>query len=208
MSGHEVQDAATSLPDGAHTLPTVPRPTTGNPLEWTMYFVNWAVTIVAMVALLVASGALSYSVVVRYLFKSPTDWQDEFAVFLLVGATFGCGAMVQAHRGHVGIGVLESVLPAWANAVRMLLVDLVSGVFCGFFAWKSWTLCAEAWREGQTTSTTWAPPLWIPYSLMAAGMSLLVLQIVCQILLRVTSPRNPPVPAMHSAPVPPTVPVE
>ena len=173
-----------------------------------MYFVNWAVTVAAMVALLVASGVLSYSVVVRYLFKSPTDWQDEFAVFLLVGATFGCGAMVQAHRGHVGIGVLESVLPAWANTVRTLLVDLVSAAFCGFFAWKSWTLCAEAWREGQTTSTTWAPPLWIPYSLMATGMSFLVLQIVCQVLLRFTSSRNSPMPAMHPAPTNSAVSVE
>lgn len=188
MSAHGVQDAASSLPSGARTLPTVPRPMTRNPLEWTMYYVNRAVVLVAMLALVAASLVLSYSVVVRYLFKSPTDWQDEFAVFLLVGVTFGCGAAVQAHRGHVGIGVLESLLSARANALRMFFVDVISAAFCAFFAWKSWTLCAEAWREGQTTSTTWAPPLWIPYSMMAAGMTLLVLQILCQILLRFTSP--------------------
>ncbi len=199
MSGHGLQDAATSLPDGVRTLPTVPRPVSRNPLEWTLYFVNWAVTAAAMLALLAAAGVLSYSVVVRYLFKSPTDWQDEFAVFLLVGVTFGCGAMVQAHRGHVGIGVLENLLPAWANSVRILLVDVVSAAFCAFFAWKSWTLCAEAWREGQTTATTWAPPLWIPYSTMAAGMSLLVVQLFCQILLRLTGHGQP---AVTTSPVP------
>ncbi len=188
MSGHDVQDAATSLPDGAHARRTVPRPETRNPLEWALYYINWVVVFVAMFALVAASLVLSYSVVVRYLFKSPTDWQDEMAVFLLVGATFGCGAMVQAHRGHVGIGVLEGLLPPRLNSLRLLLVDTVSGLFCAFFAWKSWTLCAEAWREGQTTSTTWAPPLWIPYSLMAAGMTLLVLQFFCQVLLRLTGP--------------------
>ena len=192
MSGHGIQDAAASLPDGVRVLPTIPRPTTRNPLEWAMYFVNWAVIVAAMLALLAAAGVLSYSVIVRYLFKSPTDWQDEFAVFLLVGATFGCGAMVQAHRGHVGIGVLEGLLPARANAVRMFCVDTLSAAFCGFFAWKSWTLCAEAWREGQTTSSTWAPPLWIPYSLMAVGMSLLVVQLFCQLLLRLTGPGEIP----------------
>lgn len=188
MSGHGVQDAASSLPDGAHRLPTVPRPATRNPLEWALYYINWVVVFVAMFALVAAALVLSYSVVVRYLFKSPTDWQDEMAVFLLVGVTFGCGAMVQAHRGHVGIGVLESVLSPQFNSLRLLLVDTMSGLFCTFFAWKSWTLCAEAWREGQTTSTTWAPPLWIPYSLMAAGMTLLVLQLFCQVLLRLTGP--------------------
>ena len=188
MGDRVFHDAATSLPAGVQERRSVPRPTTGNPLEWALYHVNRAVVLAAMLALVAAAAVLSYSVVVRYLFRSPTDWQDEMAVFLLVGATFGCGAMVQAHRGHVGIGVLEGVLSPRANALRLLLVDAVSGLFCAFFAWKSWTLCAEAWREGQTTSTTWAPPLCIPYALMAAGMTLLVLQFLCQILLR---PRGP-----------------
>ena len=187
--GHgDFADAASALPDGAHHRQTVPRPTSRNPLEWALFYINHVVVFVAMIALVLAASVLSYSVVVRYLFHSPTDWQDEMAVFLLVGVTFGCGAMVQAHRGHVGIGVLESVLSPRFNSLRLLLVDAVSGLFCAFFAWKSWTLCAEAWHEGQTTSTTWAPPLWIPYSLMAAGMTLLVLQFFCQVLLRITGP--------------------
>ena len=197
MSAHEVQEAAASLPGGPHERPSVPRPVTRNPLEWTLYYINRLIVFVATFAVLGAALVLSYSVVVRYLFKSPTDWQDEVAVFLLVGATFGCGAMVQAHRGHVGIGVLEGLLSARLNSLRMLLVDFVSGLFCGFFAWKSWTLCAEAWREGQTTSSTWGPSLWIPYSLMAAGMTLLVLQIFCQVLLRLTGPATVP-----TAPIP------
>lgn len=194
MSGHEVQEPAASLPGGALERPSVPRPATRNPLEWTLYYVNRLIVWVAAFAVLGAALVLSYSVVVRYLFKSPTDWQDEVAVFLLVGATFGCGAMVQAHRGHVGIGVLEGLLSARMNSWRILLVDCVSGLFCGFFAWKSWTLCAEAWREGQTTSSTWGPSLWIPYSLMAGGMTLLVLQLFCQVLLRLTNPAKPPAP--------------
>ncbi|OZA84452.1 MAG: TRAP transporter small permease protein, partial [Burkholderiales bacterium 34-67-9] len=43
----------------------------------------------------------------------------------------------------------------------------------------------EAWAEGQTTSSSWAPPLWIPYSLMAAGMSLLALQIALQVIAKI-----------------------
>jgi len=44
--------------------------------------------------------------------------------------------------------------------------------------------------EGQTTSSSWAPPLWIPYGLMAAGMSLLGLQLAVQLSARVNSLRK------------------
>jgi TRAP-type C4-dicarboxylate transport system permease small subunit len=97
---------------------------------------------------------------------------------------------VQSSRGHIGIEALASILPPKVNAVRLFLVDLVSFAFCAFFAWKSWTLCHEAWVDGQTTSSTFAPPLWIPYSMMAAGMTLLALQILIQLCLHFIPQRS------------------
>ena len=69
-----------------------------------------------MLALLAASLVLTSSVVTRYLFKASTDWQDETAVFLLVGATFLCGAFVQSIRGHVGIEALSTLLSQRVDA--------------------------------------------------------------------------------------------
>jgi TRAP-type C4-dicarboxylate transport system permease small subunit len=135
----------------------------------------------SMVAMLVACVILTSSVATRYFFKLPTDWQDEASVFLLVGATFLSGAYVQARRGHIGISVLAGLLSARWNQVRVWLCDLLSFLFCAFFAWKSWSLWLEAWREGQTTDSTWAPPLWIPYGLMSIGMTVLSVQLALQL---------------------------
>lgn len=141
---------------------------------------NRAIVVLASIALILASSVLTYSVVLRYFSPEPTDWQDEFAVFLLVGVTFGAAAWVHSQRGHIGIEALHSILPPRIDRVRQFVVDLASATFCGFFAWKSWTLLQEAWVDGYTSATAWAPPLWIPYLVMSLGMSLLTLQIFVQ----------------------------
>lgn len=166
---------------GAAVAP--PRRHTGalGAIERAVAATNQVTLFLSMIALLVASFVLTYSVFSRYLFRSATDWQDEVAVFCIVGAVFLCGAWVQAQRGHVGIEAVASVLPRRINRARVIVVDLLTLVFCGFFAWKSWTLFHEAWVDKMTTSSTFSPPLTIPYGLMAAGMTLLAIQLLLQV---------------------------
>jgi TRAP-type C4-dicarboxylate transport system permease small subunit len=70
--------------------------------------------------------------------------------------------------------------------------DAVSLLFCAFFAWKSWTLLREAVLERQTTSSSWGPPLWIPYSMMTLGMTLVALQLLLQLAGRLSRPAVAP----------------
>jgi TRAP-type C4-dicarboxylate transport system permease small subunit len=143
---------------------------------------NSLIVIVSSVALVVASGVLTYSVITRYFLHLSTDWQDELSVFLIVGAVFMSSAAIQANRGHVAIEAIVGLLPDGANRVRQRLVDLASFIFCTFFAWKSWTLLEEAWVDNYHSSSTWGPPLWIPYSLMTVGMVLLSIQLLMQVV--------------------------
>jgi TRAP-type C4-dicarboxylate transport system permease small subunit len=161
------------------------------PLARVLVWINRGVMVLGMIALIAAALILTSSVVTRYFLHASTDWQDEAAQFCLVGATFLCSAFVQAIRGHVGIEAVSAILPASVNRVRIALVDLGCFAFCVFFAWKSCTLFHEAWAEGETTSSSWAPPLWIPYSLMAAGMLLLCVQLALQVAVSFNKLRLP-----------------
>ena len=169
--------------------PTAPLAEAAGPLERMLARVNRVIVIVSSMALVGAACVLTYSVASRYFLHFSTDWQDELSVFLIVGAVFMSAASIQARRGHVAIEAIVGLLPPRVNAVRQWLVDLASLVFCGYFAWKSWTLLDEAWVENYHSGSTWGPPLWIPYSLMAVGMTLLGLQLLLQVAKPLRRPR-------------------
>ncbi|WP_433996111.1 TRAP transporter small permease [Bradyrhizobium lablabi] len=165
-------------------------PATSNPLVAmlgrALDLCNRIIVIFAGIALIAACAILSYSVLGRALFHSPNYWQDEAAVFLLVGATFMTAAYVQSQRGHVSIEAFVGLLSPLANRVRLWLVDVATFAFCAFFTWKSWTLAHEAYVDGQVSNSMWSPPLAIPYSLMGLGMTLLCIQLLFQIILPLT----------------------
>ena len=165
---------------GVIETPPARVPVHGGPLPRAMAAVNAVMMFFGMIALTLAAFVLTYSVFSRYVFHAATDWQDEVAVFSIVGAVFLSGAWVQSQRGHIGIEAVASVLPPAVNRIRQIVVDIMTLAFCAFFAWKSWTLFHEAWVDKMTTSSTFSPPLTIPYGLMAAGMSLLVIQLALQ----------------------------
>jgi TRAP-type C4-dicarboxylate transport system permease small subunit len=152
---------------------------------------NRTILVFAALALVAACAILSYSVLSRALFKAANYWQDEAAVFLLVGATFMTAGYVQQQRGHIGIEAFVGLLSPLTNKIRLWLVDIASFLFCAFFTWKSWTLAHEAYVDGQVSNSMWSPPLAIPYSLMALGMSLLCVQLLVQLALPIARARRP-----------------
>jgi len=107
-------------------------------------------------------------------------------------AVFMSSSAVQAQRGHVAIEAIVAILPPPANRVRRVLVDVASLVFCAYFSWKSWTLLEEAWTENYHSGSTWGPPLWIPYSLMTVGMTLLSVQLLLQVIGELRGRKAPP----------------
>ena len=170
------------LPDRIDPSDAATSPALIAALDLALAWLNRIILVLASIALIAACGILSYSVLGRALLQSPNYWQDEAAVFLLVGATFMTSAWVQHQRGHIGIEAFVGLLSPLANKVRLWLVDVASFAFCAFFTWKSWTLTHEAWEDGQVSNSMWSPPLDIPYGLMALGMTLLCVQILLQII--------------------------
>src|SRR5205085_2510840 len=152
-------DDAVAMPHGLDIVETADEAPPGQGVaDRVLAFVNGIVVKASSVALVVAGFVLTYSVIVRYFLKFSTDWQDEMSVFLIVGAVFMSSAAVQALRGHVAIEAIVGLLPPRVDRMRRIVVDIASFAFCGFFAWKSWTLLLEAIEEGYHSGSSWGPP--------------------------------------------------
>ena len=177
MSSHGIDAASGAIPTA-----DVPRRGVLGRAQGVLGMVNAAMAVLSALAIAAAGAVLTWEVAGRYFFSIPSDWQDELSTFLLIGATFASAAWIQARRGHVAIDALAHVLPPGIDHARRVMADLLSFLFVAFFAWKSVTLLLEALADGQTTPSAWGPPLWIPYGCMAAGMVLLALQLLLQVL--------------------------
>lgn len=142
-------------------------------------------------ALLIVACALVlvYEVVTRYVLSISNDWVIELSIFMLISATFLAAAQTQRERAHVGIEVLDEVMAAKWNRWRYLLSDLLSVLFCAFVAYQAWIYWHEAWDQGWESNSSWAPKMWIPYFFMAFGMSLLSLELLVQIVEKLSAMR-------------------
>ena len=94
---------------------------------------NSIIVVFAAVALVAACAILSYSVLSRALFKAANYWQDEAAVFLLVGAPFMPAAYVQQNRGLFGFVVFVGLFFLLVFWFCFWLVVFVTILICAYF---------------------------------------------------------------------------
>src|SRR5260370_10518274 len=130
--------------------------------ERALAFCNNVIVVFAALALIAACLVLSHSVLTRALFHSPNYWQDEAAVFLLVGATFMTAAYVQQQRGHIGIEAFVGLLSPMVNRIRLWLVGVARLLFFGVFSLESWALVHGAVGVRPGFHSVLSPPLGRP----------------------------------------------
>jgi TRAP-type C4-dicarboxylate transport system permease small subunit len=142
---------------------------------------------------LIALGVLvvCHMVFVRYVLNQNTIWQTDFTTYCLIAATFVGSPYVLMTRGHVNVDVLPYYLGARARFWLALASALASVAFCVTIAVLTFLFWKESWDNRWVSDTMWRARLWIPYSSMPIGLSILSLQYVADIYNLVTG-REPP----------------
>lgn len=126
------------------------------------------------------------SVIARRLLNAPLLITEEVSGYMVVAIVFLGLAYTMKAEGHIRADIILSHVPVRVRAVLEILATVIALGFAGLLLAGSWRLTAEFYTQGSLSFRYLQTPLWIPGSLLVIGAALLSLQLVAQLLKRLT----------------------
>ncbi len=143
------------------------------------------------IAILLATLVIVQQVTVRYILNRPTIWQVEFAIYLLMAATFIGAAYGLKKDSHINIELITGLLPKKIKYRLDCITSILSLIFCLYITWKGAIMWYEAYEGGWNSSSLWSVPLVYPYAILPIGMGLTSLQYIVKIYDQIKNIDNP-----------------
>ncbi|MBB5321117.1 TRAP transporter small permease [Marinobacter oulmenensis] len=102
----------------------------------------------------------------------------ELAGFLLLGATFTGLAYTFVGGGHIRVDIVHRALPGKVQRPLDILVTLIALAITVYGIWFSVLLAYESYDFGDVSIGMVPVPLWIPQTVMVAGLGLLAIALL------------------------------
>jgi len=145
-------------------------------------FVKWIDFIIEKVGflcgwiILVMTLTVTYDVIMRYFFNSPTDWALELNMYLLVATSFLSGGYCLLHEGHVRVDILYQIFSPRIRALLDVITSLFFFLFIIVIVWKGWQFAYDSFVQGKHSSQAMGWPLYPSQMVIPAGGFLIGIQ--------------------------------
>ena len=138
--------------------------------------------VIAGICILAVALSVSYEVVLRFLFNSPTEWVNEISVYLVLISAFLGFAPALAAGKHINVDLLTSKLPPQVNRLLKAACSVIGLVFSLVFLVTSTEMTLNSYELGLLSTSTLRVPLYLPQLAMPVGFSILSLQFIANLL--------------------------
>lgn len=133
-------------------------------------------------ALFIAIGfIISYEVIMRYLFNSPTVWVNEISRFLQIWATYLALTYSFDRKEFIRITVLYDKL----NKAGKKVLDFISAIFIltfsSFVLYFGWLIAYDSLKVGRTSSTILDVPSFLTELAIPLCFGFLVIRVILEI---------------------------
>lgn len=128
--------------------------------------------------------------VLRYVFKSPTSWLQDYACYIHCLALFmGCAFTFQVH-GHVGVDMVRTAVDKKTHGAHNRLAARIMAIvghlqtltFLGVALYAVYNQFIKSHKFMSMTESTYPIPQWILYAIILAGLILMIFTVICIIL--------------------------
>ena len=117
------------------------------PLRRLMDVLYSSCVIVAGIALVLISAVIPWAVYTRYVLNRAASWPEPMAVLLMIVLTFFGAAACYRVRLHMRVSFFVSLLPAAAQQVIALLVELLMALIALFMVDWGIKLVVATWQN-------------------------------------------------------------
>ena len=132
-------------------------------------------------ALFIAIGfIISYEVIMRYLFNSPTIWVNEVSRFLQIWATY----LALTYSFHKKDFIRITVIYDRLNETGKKILDFISFIFIIIFScfvvYYGWLIAYDALKVGRTSSTILDVPSFLTELAIPLCFAFLVIRVILE----------------------------
>ena len=132
-------------------------------------------------ALFIAIGFIvSYEVIMRYLFNSPTIWVNEVSRFLQIWATY----LALTYSFHKQDFIRITVIYDRLNENGKKILDFISFIFIlifsSFVVYFGWLIAYDSLKVGRTSSTILDVPSFLTEFAIPLCFAFLVLRVILE----------------------------
>ena len=134
-------------------------------------------------ALFITIGFIvSYEVIMRYLFNSPTIWVNEVSRFLQIWATY----LALTYSFHKNDFIRITVIYDRLNENGKKILDFISFIFIlifsSFVVYYGWIIAYDSLKVGRTSSTILDVPSFLTELAIPLCFAFLVLRVILEII--------------------------
>lgn len=137
-----------------------------------------ALAVLAAWALFAIGGMLTFEVVARYFFNSPTIWAEELSRLFMIWAVFLGAAWLLSQNAHIRVTVVTEHLPVALRRALSVVALVFVAIISGFVAWYGAPIALQSFDVGRTTGSMLDIPRWWSEASIPIGFALLTLQAV------------------------------
>lgn len=140
-----------------------------------------AVGAVGIAGIFIMALIVTYEVIMRYVFHSPTRWVMEYSRFLLIITTLALAAYTLRQRKHVRSDIITVRLSTKWQQRLDILAAVVGIIYCSILSWAS-VVHTSYLRQQQVRSDLMWIPVWPIMVCVIIGAMLFGLQFTVDLI--------------------------